>query len=287
MADVRSGLSRRNRSVPSQTLFIDDNLEVLRDISSEVVDLVYLNPPANTGKTQEAIGGTKADGVLYDDTWTAEDIRGEWLAEIGARQPAALRVLESARELHSESMAGYLTFMAVRLVELRRVMKRNGSIYLHCDPHHSHWIRLLMDTVFGRENFRNEIAWQRRASYEGGRRWMWAHDTLLFYAGPGRHRWTWLQADHPPGHYGRNYRYRDNRGRYQLLTLTKRGLRRGDRGEPWRGFDPSEVRKHWSIPLKWIREFLPRDGRSAPSKCAAAAGPARRSWSGIPDIPIL
>ena len=250
-------MARRKINAPDRTLLIGDNLEMLENIDSESVDLIYLNPPDNTGMTREATRGTEAEGVSYDETWTFEDMQEDLIVRIALHNSYAVDVINAARLIRGGSMAGYLTFMAVRLVEMRRVMRPGGSIYLHCGPRTSHWLRVLMDAVFGQENFKNEITWQRRAEYEGGRRWMWAHDTLLFYTGPTAHRWTWVQTDHLVGHYERNYRHRDERGRFQLLALTRKGLRKGARSAPWRSFDPATIGKHWIIPPKWVRRFLP------------------------------
>ena len=133
--------------VRNGTLFIGDNLDVLRELSSKSVDLIYLNPPGNTGRLQE--GERLAAGVSYEDTWTAADVRDDWLAEIETRSSGVHALLNSAMVVHGESMAAYLTFMAVRLLGLQRVMKRTGSIYLHCGPRTSHWLRVVMDAVFG------------------------------------------------------------------------------------------------------------------------------------------
>ena len=239
------------------TLFIGDNLDVLRDLKSGSVDLIYLHPPGNTGKLQE--GEREAAGVSYADIWTAADMRADWLAEIETRSSGALALLNSARVVHGESMAGYLTFMAVRLVELQRVMKRTGSIYLHCRPRTSHWLRVMMDAVFGQENFTNEISFQRTAVFDGGHKWKAAHDTLLFYTGTQKHRWTWLnEAFHPQGYYARNYRYIDHTLglRFQTASLTRKGVRKDDRGAPWHNYNPTADGKYWMIPNKWVDRVL-------------------------------
>ena len=219
-------------NVPDRTLFIGDNLPVLRGINTDSVDLVYLDPPRNRGKTQR---GRKYNGELitYEDTWTVEDMRAEWLDEIGVRCPDALLAINGAKVLHSAEMADYLTFMTVRLLELHRVLKPSGSIYLQCDPKTVHYLRAVMDAVFSSENFRNEISWRRDRIEAGDRRWAWHHDTLLFYAGPHKDHWSRITQE-PPPEYWASYNFRDDNGqRYYTSSLLDQGLRRDDSGNPW------------------------------------------------------
>ena len=128
-------------NVPDRTLFIGDNLDVLRGINSESIDLIYLDPPFNTGTTQAAQPRSEASGVECTDIWTAEHMKPEWLGELELSHPAVYSMITNAGLVHSESMAGYLTFMGVRLIEMERVLKPTGTIYLHCDPHASHYLK--------------------------------------------------------------------------------------------------------------------------------------------------
>ena len=160
-------------------------------------------------------------------------MRAEWLDEIGVRCPDALLAINGAKVLHSAEMAGYLTFMTVRLLELHRVLKPSGSIYLQCDPKTVHYLRVVMDAVFGSENFRNEISWRRDRIEAGDRRWAWHHDTLLFYASPHKDHWS-LITQEPPPEYWASYDFRDDNGqRYYTSSLLDQGLRRDDSGNPW------------------------------------------------------
>ena len=151
-------------------------------MNSECVDLIYLDPPFNSNRNYAAPVGSKAAGAAFKDTWTLSDLDVAWMGLIADEQPAVYKVLEAAGVSHGKGMQSYLTMMAVRLMEMRRVLKDTGSIYIHCDPTASHYLKLLMDAVFGRSNFRNEIAWKRTSSHSDAKRYASNSDRLLFYA---------------------------------------------------------------------------------------------------------
>ncbi len=140
------------------TIWTGDNLHILRGMNDECVDLIYLDPPFNSNRNYEAPIGSQAASAAFKDTWTLDDIDVHEHGELADRNPAAYAVIDAARQAHGKSMMSYLIFMAVRLLEMKRVLKPNGSIYLHCDPTASHYLKLLMDGVFGQVNFRNEMA---------------------------------------------------------------------------------------------------------------------------------
>ena len=244
-------------NVPNRTMFIGDDLDALRGINSESVDLVYLDPPPNYDRERQGRG--HAAGVDYRRAWTLEDMRPEWVDEIELRRPDVLTVINAAKVAHGDSMASFLTFLSVRMLELERVLKPTGSIYLHCDPRDSHFLRAVMDALFGPENFENEITWERARALRARvpKRWASAHDTLLFYTGRQGHRWNLVLKEHPPEYWERYYRFEDNHGRFQLISLTGPGIRRGDQGAEWKGFDPASARRHWNVPMKALREFYP------------------------------
>ena len=144
-----------------KTIWTGDNLDILRGMNSECVDLIYLDPPFNSNRDYEAPVGSKAAGAAFKDTWTLSDLDVAWMGLIADEQPAVANLLHTAKLTHGKGMQSYLTMMAVRLLEMRRVLKDTGSIYLHCDSTASHYLKLLMDGVFGVGNFRNEITWRR------------------------------------------------------------------------------------------------------------------------------
>ena len=244
-------------NVPNRTLFLGDNLDFLRGINSDSVDLIYLNPPRNTGKLHRGAPGSEARDAEYDDRWTNERWRTEWFHELKRHSFEVWWAVDTAAVTHDVAMSVYLTFMAVRLVELERIMKPTGSIYLQCDPRVSPYLRLIMDAIFGSENFMNEIVYRRQRDREGRRRWISEHDGLLFYTGPLRHSWNRRLMPHDDDYYERNFRYEDEGGRFRTSPLTKLGLRDDARGQPWRGIDPSAYGRHWSPPVGILEERFP------------------------------
>ncbi len=174
----------------SGTVWTGDNLNILRGMNSECVDLIYLDPPFNSNRTYEAPIGSKAAGAAFKDAWTLDDVDVHEHGELADRNPAAYAVIEAARQAHGRGMMAYCIMMAVRLLEMRRVLKPTGSIYLHCDPTASHYLKLLMDGIFGRQQFRNEIIW-RRTTTKGltTRALPSTHDVILRYC-QGKEIWN-------------------------------------------------------------------------------------------------
>ena len=147
-----------------RTIWTGDNLDILRGINSDSVDLIYLDPPFNSNRNYAAPVGSSAAGAAFKDTWTLSDLDVAWMGLIADEQPAMYKVLEAAGLTHGKGMQSYLCMMAVRLLEMRRVLKDSGSIYLHCDPTASHYLKLLMDSVFGSGLFLNEMTWKRSSA---------------------------------------------------------------------------------------------------------------------------
>lgn len=166
----------------SRTIWTGDNLPVMRGMNSESVDLIYLDPPFNSNKNYSAPIGSEAAGAAFKDTWTLSDIDVHEHGELADRNQAAYSVIEAARQTHGKSMQSYLIMMAVRLLEMHRILKPTGSIYLHCDPTASHYLKLLLDSIFGRNNFRNEIVWAYEKWTNAARYFQRNNDIILFYA---------------------------------------------------------------------------------------------------------
>ncbi|MDE0223613.1 MAG: DNA methyltransferase [Gammaproteobacteria bacterium] len=165
----------------SESIWTGDNLAVMRGINSDCVDLIYLDPPFNSNRHYEAPIGSKAAGAAFKDAWTLDDIDVCEHGELADRNPAAYSVIEAARQAHGKGMQSYLVFMAVRLIEIRRILKPEGSIYLHCDDAASHWLRVLMDALYGRAAFRNVVVWKRIGNHNDAGRFGRTADHLLFY----------------------------------------------------------------------------------------------------------
>ena len=152
----------------------------MRGMNSESVDLIYLDPPFNSNSNYAAPIGSEAAGAEFKDTWTLSDIDIAWLDLIETRHPALNRVIQAAM---TKSDKSYLIYMAVRLLELHRILKSTGSIYLHCDPTMSHYLKLVMDAIFGRSNYRNEIVWcYTGPGSPGMRQFNRKHDTIHWYS---------------------------------------------------------------------------------------------------------
>lgn len=163
----------------NQTMWTGDNIYILRGMNSESVDLIYLDPPFNSKTNYAAPIGSKAAGAAFKDTWSLSDIDAEWINLLEGKHPALQRVLLAAT---TNSDKSYLVYMAVRLLELKRILKSTGSIYLHCDPTMSHYLKLVMDAIFGKRNFRNEVVWRYKKYQKAQMRYFTRNsDRLLFY----------------------------------------------------------------------------------------------------------
>lgn len=164
-----------------------------------------------------------------------------------------LRAMRSA--LGDNDMMAYLTMMAVRLVELHRVLDKTGSLYLHCDPTASHYLKIILDAVFGADNFRNEVIWQRTSSANNPKRWGPVHDVVLYYSKTSSVLWNKTLQSYDAKYIDDKYRHSDARGRYRLSDLTAPGVRNGDSGKPWRSFDPTLTGRHWGVPKAILDEI--------------------------------
>ena len=140
-------------NVENRTIFCDDNLDVLQGINSECIDLIYLDPPFNKNKKFTAPIGTSAEGAEFSDIFRQEDVKDEWLTTLKQDQPELDHYLNGIRGVGRPYNFAYLAYMAIRLIECKRVLKQSGSIYLHCDPTMSHYLKTTMDCIFGEDKF--------------------------------------------------------------------------------------------------------------------------------------
>jgi site-specific DNA-methyltransferase (adenine-specific) len=166
----------------TNTLYTNDNLFILNGLNSNLVDLIYLDPPFNSKRVYSAPIGSKAAGTSFKDMWTWEDVNEAYLETLAGKYPALTTYIASIGAIHSKAMKAYLTYLAQRIIGVHRVLKDTGSLYLHCDPTASHYLKVVLDEIFGKDNFRNEIAWcYRGAGYpknDFGRR----HDIIFRYS---------------------------------------------------------------------------------------------------------
>ena len=153
--------------VENRTIFENDNLHVLRGLDTNSIDLIYLDPPFNSNRTFEASIGSEAAGAKFKDFWTLEDLDDTSHGELADTEPELYQVISAAEFSHGKSMKAYLIMMSIRILEMFRILKPTGTLYLHCDDNASHYLKTVMDTVFGKDNFRNEIIWQRAATTKG------------------------------------------------------------------------------------------------------------------------
>jgi len=233
----------------NRTLWTGDNLDIMRGMNSASVDLIYLDPPFNSNRDYAAPIGSEAAGAAFKDTWTLSDVDEAWHGEIADRQPALYAIIDAAGLAHGKGMKSYLIMMAVRLLEMKRLLKLSGAVFLHCDPTADAYLRMLCDSIFGPLNFRNQLVWKRTSAAARGIRKVAAiHDVILFYAASAKMQTTPVYIDHDPEYVTRFYRDEDEYGRYTADQLTAPGERYGDSGEPWRGIHPTERGRHWASP---------------------------------------
>ena len=249
----------------NRTLWTADNLDILRGMNSECVDLIYLDPPFNSNKDYAAPIGSKAAGAAFKDTWTLSDLDVAWMGIIAEDQPSLSHVLKAARFTHGKGMQSYLTMMAVRLLELHRILKPTGSVYLHCDPNASHYLKLLMDSIFGKGNFRNEIVWKRAygVSYTTGRQRRFGVNTdcVLYYVNTDSAPFVpQFTMDDPKyqEYIETTFRHVDESGRrYRIADLASPSFRPNLTYE-YKGYRPPS--KGWAISREKMEEW-DRQGR--------------------------
>ncbi len=171
-------------NLQNRTIFCHDNLGVLQGINSKCVDLLYLDPPFNKKKVFTAPIGSHAEGASFKDYFREEDIKEEWLQEIDEDQEKLRSFLHGIRGIEGRTSYNfcYLAYMAIRLIECHRILKDTGSLYLHCDPTMSHYLKILLDCVFGEKQFRNEIVWCYTGPSNTKRYFPRKHDVIFFYA---------------------------------------------------------------------------------------------------------
>ena len=206
----------------NRTIWTADNIEILPGIDSECVDLVYLDPPFNSNRDYAAPIGSKAAGAAFKDTWTLSDLDVAAMGRLADTYPSVYAVIDAAGQVHGKGMMSYLVMMADRLVECHRILKPTGNLYLHCDPTAGHYIKFLMDSIFGANQFRSQVIW-RRANAKGlaFRGYPNNADYLLYYTKGDNFTWNRPYRPHDPEYVKKFYRHIEPRTgrRYQLDNL--------------------------------------------------------------------
>ena len=267
----------------NRTVFISDNLPFLKALDSESVDLVVIDPPFGKIQTFEGKltpslteaeqrierelmqdwGVVDADtayelGIEYPDqtgtTAKFEDIWDfrvriyqDWLESLESICPGGYWLIQSTRYTHGDGTAAYIAFMIERALEIRRVLKTTGSVYLHCDHSANAYLRQMMDAVFGQDNFLNELIWERTRGRNDGKHWGNITDTILFYCKTKDHTWR------------NTYQKRQAGTADTAGDLTAPGIRRGVSGQTWKGYNPTDYGRHWAVPITgnlamWIND---------------------------------
>lgn len=245
--------------VDKNQLYFGDNLDILRRyVPKESVDLVYLDPPFNSNRNYSVIfdrHGTVNDNSAqieaFEDTWHWTPTTEQQFKEFVAQAPGRIAdALSAFRTLLGENDAmAYLVNMAPRLLELHRVLKPTGSLYLHCDPTMSHYLKVLLDSIFDARLFRNEIIWKRTNSHSGSKKFGPVHDVILYYGKGKGGTWNRLVTGYTDEYLDKYYKFDDGDGRlYWRSDITGSGLREGMSGQAWRGLNPSAKGRHWAIP---------------------------------------
>ena len=237
------------QQITQNTLFYGDNLPILREhIPSESVDLIYLDPPFNSSRSYNVLfadeSGKESDAQItaFEDTWHWDKSAAHTYHDLITNGP--LDVAKMIGSLHDfigeNQMTAYLVMMAARLVELHRVLKPTGSLYLHCDPTASHYLKIVLDTIFGPQNYLNEIVWKRTSAHNDTKKFGRIHDVLLFYSKTDSFQFNVLRKSLDAEYVEKVYNRVDENGRrYRLDNISAPGGRGpvyewGGKTQAWR-----------------------------------------------------
>ncbi|XVJ59599.1 MAG: site-specific DNA-methyltransferase [Tepidisphaera sp.] len=185
---------------------------------------MYIDPPFNSNRNYEVFWGESKEKRSFED--------------------------------RHESTQAYIDYMRPRCVQLARVLKPTGSFYYHCDWHASHYVKVMLDQIFGENNFQNEVIWKRTHAHGSSDRYAPIHDSIFFYSGGGKFTWTHPTVAHSGEYIAKKFKTVDESGRpFQAITLTGSGIRNGESGKPWRNVDPTMIGRHWGIPRHVLERY--------------------------------
>lgn len=217
-------------SIDTGVLYRDDNLERLADLPADSVDLIYLDPPFFSNRVYEVIWGDEAEIRSFEDRWDG-------------------------------GIEHYIGWMRPRVEQMHRVLNQGGSLYFHCDPHASHYLKVMLDDVFGQSMFRNELIWKRTSAHNSAKRAGPVHDVILFYTKSQDYTWNPTYQDYDQTYIDEFYTHVNDDGRrWRRSDLTGSGTRNGATGEVWRGIDVTAKGRHWARPPEEL-EQLDAEGR--------------------------
>jgi hypothetical protein len=226
--------TKKSNGLLTSVIWCGDNLEKLKTFPAGAVDLIYIDPPFNSNRNYEVFWGETKEKRAFED--------------------------------RHESTKAYIDFMRPRCVELARVLKKTGSFYYHCDWHASHYVKVMLDQVFGENNFENEIVWRRTTSHSDTHGFGHVHDILFRYSGGGTPTFNVELRPYPRDYVEKYFIYEDEhataRGKHWRADITGAGLRKGETGRVWRGFNPAKIGsgRHWFTSPAEL-EKLVADGR--------------------------
>ena len=194
------------------TLYTNDNLFILNGLNTESIDLIYLDPPFNSKRIYSAPIGSKSAGASFKDMWTWKDINESYLDKLVENYSMLVDFIKLIQIIHSKAMMSYITYMTQRIIEMHRVLKETGSFYLHCDPTASHYLKIVLDQIFGKNNFLNEIAWCYSNSGRNKKKFTSKHDIILLYAKSKSYYWQYL-IPISEKYLNTHYRQKDENGK--------------------------------------------------------------------------
>lgn len=212
------------RYVDTGVIYCDDNLELLEEFPDECIDMVYLDPPFFSNRDYEVIWGDEAEIRSFKDRWKG-------------------------------GIDYYVDWMAKRLRQMHRVLRPTGSLFLHCDQAASHYLKVALDEIFGRQHFRNEIIWRRTASNSAAKRFGPIHQTIFYYGKTDATPFYPVFAPYTEGYVRDYFTHEDDRGRYRPVLLTGSGKRKGESGAQWRHYNPNSSGRHWAIPKYLVARY--------------------------------
>jgi adenine specific DNA methylase Mod len=277
-------------------LYFGDNLEILREqVADQTIDLVYLDPPFNSQARYNVLFKSPVEEVksaqvgAFLDFWSwhtgeAESAYHEIMTKVGGPTATFVAALRSA--LGESDMMAYLVMMALRLVELKRVLKPTGALYLHCDPTASHYLKILLDGIFGPERFRSEVIWKRTSAHNSARRWGPIHDTILFYSVSDQFTWEDVHQKYDQEYIDAFFVHEDADGRrWRRADLTGSGVRHGESGKPWRKIAVTPKGRHWAVPHKEL-DRLDAEGRIHWPRKEGGVPQRKRYVDELPGMPL-
>ncbi|BAZ12224.1 DNA methyltransferase [Calothrix sp. NIES-4071] len=282
-------------------LYYGDNLEILRKyIADNSIDLCYIDPPFNSKRNYNQIYNNvgledKAQAQAFIDTWNWNELAEEGYKEIlgnnkGIFTSQTIALISGLQEvLGKSSLLAYLISIALRVVEIHRVLKPTGTFYLHCDPTSSHYLKLILDSIYCSQggDFLSEVIWKRTSARNDSHKWNQIHDVIFFYSKSHKYTWNKQFTPYDPDYVKKFYRHvEEGTGRkYMLDNLTAPELRNGSSGQPWRGVDPAIKGSHWKYAIETL-DKLDSEGRIYFPKKFGGVPRYKRYLDEMPGVPI-